>query len=166
LPAFILLYATLYAAFGVASPFWPRFFEARGVSASELGVLLGLGIVPRLIDRLGPSGAAAIATTAGIVRWMVMSQTTAIAALAFVQPLHGCTFALLHLACMRLIATSVPARLAATGQAIFAFGVGGATALMIFTSGALYARFGAHAFLLMALSCALALPLTTRLRTP
>ena len=42
LPAFILLYATLYAAFGVASPS-PRFFEARGISASELGVLLGLG---------------------------------------------------------------------------------------------------------------------------
>ena len=27
LPAFIVLYATLYAAFGIASPFWPRFFE-------------------------------------------------------------------------------------------------------------------------------------------
>jgi PPP family 3-phenylpropionic acid transporter len=49
LPAFILLCATLHAAFGVASPFWPRFFEARGVSASELGVLLGLGIVVRLV---------------------------------------------------------------------------------------------------------------------
>jgi PPP family 3-phenylpropionic acid transporter len=42
LPAFILLYATIYAAFGVASPFWPLFFERRGLQAEQLGILLGL----------------------------------------------------------------------------------------------------------------------------
>ena len=49
LPAFILLYATIYAAFGVASPFWPLFFERRGLPAEQLGILLGLATMMRLI---------------------------------------------------------------------------------------------------------------------
>lgn len=51
-----------------------------------------------------------------------MAQTGALPVLALVQPLHGFTFALLHLACMRLIAMIVPTRLAATAQASYAFG--------------------------------------------
>jgi len=39
--------------------------------------------------------------------------------LGLVQPLHGLTFALLHLACMRLIVQVVPVRLAATAQSIY-----------------------------------------------
>ena len=49
MPAFIVLYAVMYAAFGVASPFWPRFFEARGLSAEELGLMFGLGTAVRLV---------------------------------------------------------------------------------------------------------------------
>jgi hypothetical protein len=40
LTAFIALFALLYAAFGVASPFWPRFFESRGLSAEQIGLLM------------------------------------------------------------------------------------------------------------------------------
>ena len=49
LRSFILLYALMYAAFGVASPFWPRFFETRGMSPEQIGLLLGLGTIVRLI---------------------------------------------------------------------------------------------------------------------
>src|SRR5262249_53571405 len=76
-----------------------------------------------------------------------------------VQPLHGFTFALLHLACMRVMASVVPARLAATAQALYALGAGLATAMLTFVSGQLYGQFGAQAFFAMALLCALALPL-------
>ena len=65
-------------------------------------------IGPALVTRLTPAGAAAIAALAGMLRWTVMAQTTDVMALALVQPLHGITFALLHLACMRLIARTVP----------------------------------------------------------
>lgn len=65
LPAFILLYATIYAAFGVASPFWPLFFERRGLPAEQLGILVAFAIfvltetwlVPfegYLIEKFGP----------------------------------------------------------------------------------------------------------------
>jgi PPP family 3-phenylpropionic acid transporter len=130
--------------------------------AAEVLVFLLIG--PALVDRIGPNGAATLAATAGIVRWTVMSQTTDLAALALVQPLHGFTFALLHLACMRIIATIVPAHLAATAQALYALGAGLATALLTLVSGVLYGQLGGRAFLVMALLCALALPSALKFR--
>jgi PPP family 3-phenylpropionic acid transporter len=130
--------------------------------AAEVVVFFLIG--PALVNRIGTSGAAAVAAVAGSIRWVVMAQTTDLVALALVQPLHGFTFALLHLACMRLIAVIVPARLAATAQAIYAFAAGLSTALLMPVSGILYGHFGAQAFLLMAALSAAALPLAFRLR--
>jgi MFS transporter, PPP family, 3-phenylpropionic acid transporter len=88
-------------------------------------------------------------------------------ALALVQPLHGMTFALLHLACMRLLARTVPQGLEGTAQAIYGtVGIGAATAWLTLVSGALYARVGAQGFWVMAALCALACPLTWTLRPP
>jgi PPP family 3-phenylpropionic acid transporter len=78
--------------------------------------------------------------------------------LSIVQPLHGLTFALLHLACMRIMATLVPINLAATAQAIYAFGSGFATAALTFFSGIQYAKYGGAAFFPMAVLCGIALP--------
>src|SRR5215475_4230730 len=49
LQSFILLYALMYAAFGASSPFWPRFFETREMTPEQIGLLLGLGTMVRLI---------------------------------------------------------------------------------------------------------------------
>jgi len=130
--------------------------------AAEVLVFLLIG--PALVDRLGTNGAAALAAAAGIVRWTVMSQTTELAALALVQPLHGFTFALLHLACMRIMATIVPAHLAATAQALYALGSGLAIALLTLVSGLLYGQLGGQAFLVMAVLCAVALPSAFKFR--
>ena len=77
--------------------------------AAEVVVFLFIG--PRLLGVLNPAGALALAAVCGFVRWGVMAQTADVAALALVQPLHGFTFALLHLACMRVIADTVPREL-------------------------------------------------------
>jgi len=61
-----------------------------------------------LLDRLGTAGAAMLAAAAGIVRWAVMAETAWLPALAAIEPLHGLTFALLHLTCMRLLAGCIP----------------------------------------------------------
>jgi PPP family 3-phenylpropionic acid transporter len=131
--------------------------------AAEVFVFFVLG--PALVTRLTAAGAAALAALAGMLRWAVMAQTTEVMALALVQPLHGLTFALLHLACMRLIAHTVPHGLEGTAQAIYGtVGIGAATALLTLVSGALYARLGAQGFWVMAALCALAVPLTWKLR--
>ena len=85
--------------------------------AAEVLVFFVIGST--LVTQLTPAGALAIATLAGMLRWAVMAQTTDVIALAVVQPLHGITFALLHLACMRLLSRIVPHGLEGTAQAIY-----------------------------------------------
>ena len=119
---------------------------------------------PPLGTRLRPAGVLAVAAAAGVMRWVAMASSTSVMALSLVQPLHGLTFAALHLACMRLISAIVPQRLAATAQALYALGAGATTALLTLASGWLYATLGAQGFLMMAVLCAAATPLTWRLR--
>jgi MFS transporter, PPP family, 3-phenylpropionic acid transporter len=130
--------------------------------AAEVLVFFVLG--PWLITRWSPAALIATAATAGVVRWIAMALTTNLAVLALAQPLHGLTFAALHLACMRLIPTVVPQELAATGQALYALAAGATTALLTVASGTLYGSLGAHAFLVMAVLCAAVLPLTPGLQ--
>jgi MFS transporter, PPP family, 3-phenylpropionic acid transporter len=130
--------------------------------AAEVIVFFVVG--PPLLIRLRPAGVLTVAAVAGVVRWVVMASSASVTALALVQPLHGLTFAALHLACMRLIPAIVPPRLAATAQAMYALGAGATTAVLTLASGWLYAALGAHGFLVMALLCAAAPPLTWRLR--
>jgi PPP family 3-phenylpropionic acid transporter len=128
-------------------------------------VLVFLLVGPWLLNRLGPAGGSILAAVGGVVRWVVLAETTSAAAAALVEPLHGLTFALQHLACMRLIAAVVPPRLAATAQAFYGtVAVGLASALLTLGSGPLYAHWGAGGFWVMAALCAAAIPVAWRLR--
>jgi MFS transporter, PPP family, 3-phenylpropionic acid transporter len=152
-----------WSAAGI-SPATASFLWSEAVAAE---VLVFFVIGPALVTRLTAAGAAAVAALAGMLRWAVMAQTTDVMALALVQPLHGITFALLHLACMRLIARTVPSGLEGTAQAIYGtVGIGAATALLTLVSGTLYARLGAQGFWVMAALSALALPVSWKLRQP
>jgi MFS transporter, PPP family, 3-phenylpropionic acid transporter len=67
--------------------------------------------------------------------------------MALVEPLHGLSFAFLHLACMRLIGQLVPSGLTATAQAIYGtVAIGAVTSLLTLASGGLYGQFGAAGF--------------------
>lgn len=132
--------------------------------AAEVAVFFLLG--PLLLDRMGPARAAGLAAAAGVLRWGVMATTTALPALVATQLLHGFTFALLHLACLRLIAEIVPTRLGATALTLYgSFGHGLASALLTLVSGTLYARFGAGGFWAMAAISLGAVPLALSLRS-
>jgi MFS transporter, PPP family, 3-phenylpropionic acid transporter len=144
-------------------------WRQAGISPATIGmlwsesvtgeVLVFLLIGAALLRVLNPTGALALAAFCGLVRWGVLAQTTEVAALALVQPLHGFTFALLHLASMRIITDTVPSVLAATAQAVYGLiGVGGATAVLTILSGWLYARFGPVGFWAMGLLCIAAFP--------
>lgn len=130
---------------------------------AEVVVFVLLG--PAMLRWLGPGGAALLAALAGVVRWSVTAVTAWLPAMALVQPLHGLTFALLHLACMRLMAGIVPPHLAATAQAAYGtVAVGAVSALLTLASGSLYGLLGAGAFWAMAALCAVALPVAWGLR--
>ena len=150
-------------------------WRAAGISETVISVLWSesvgaevcvfLLVGPPVIKRLGPANAAMLAASAAIVRWGVMATTAAVPALLAIQLLHGITFALLHLACMRFLSDTVPKHLAATAQTIYGtFGLGIASAIITLASGFLYQRFGASGFWAMAALCVIALPFAFMLR--
>ena len=89
--AYIFLYAALYAAFGVASPFWPRFFETRALSPQEIGIVLAAGMLTRLLA--GPM-VGMLADRAGSLRF-ALAICTALAAASAAALLWAHSFALL-----------------------------------------------------------------------
>ena len=131
--------------------------------AAEVVVFLVIG--PPLLNALGPRGAALLAAAAGAVRWAVSAQTAWLPAVAMIQPLHGITFALLHLACMRLLAEIVPSGMAATALTLYGtVAIGATAALLTVASGAIYAHVGAFGFWFMTALCLAAVPVAWGLR--
>ena len=144
-------------------------WRAANLSAAQCSVLWSLSVASEvfvfffagapLLRWLGPGRALTVSALAGIVRWSTAARTAWFPAMAMVEPLHGLTFALLHLSAMQVIARAVPAHLAARAQAFYAVvAMGVASAALTLASGTLYGRFGAGAFWLMAGLCAAALP--------
>ena len=150
-------------------------WSAAGIGRDTAGLLWSEGVAaevlvfvlagPPLLRRIGPRGAAVLAAAAGVVRWGVNAVTAAVPAMALTEPLHGLTFALLHLACMRAMAEMVPPQLAATAQAVYGtVAMGAAGAVVTLASGYLFSAFGPAAFWVMAGLCALAVPVAAGLR--
>ena len=130
--------------------------------AAEVFVFLLIG--RPLVDRLGPAQTAVLAAATGALRWAVSAETTTLAALAAIQPLHGVTFALLHLSCMRRLAEIVPPHLSATALSFYGLvGIGAASAVLTLVSGWLYEASGAHGFWVMVALCLVALPFARKL---
>lgn len=165
----ILVSALIYGSHAMHDAFAVIRWSNAGIDTSVISILWSEAVAaevivfflvgPALLNRFGARGAAVLAAAAGIIRWSVAGTTTSVVALAVVQPLHGLTFALLHLACMRMMAVLIPTRMAATAQAAYAFGSGAVTAALTLFSGFFYANYGGGAFVAMAVLCALALPL-------
>jgi PPP family 3-phenylpropionic acid transporter len=168
----IIVSALVYGSHALYDAFAVIRWSHAGLDASTISILWAEAVAaevvvfflvgPWLIDRLGPRGSAVLAAIAGFIRWSVMGFTNSILLLAVLQPLHGLTFALLHLACMRVMARTVPIGMAATAQALYAFGAGLVLAAITSLSGTLYASFGGPAFLAMAALCIIALPFAWR----
>jgi MFS transporter, PPP family, 3-phenylpropionic acid transporter len=132
--------------------------------AAEVVVFLLFG--PWLLDLIGTTGSLALGAGAAAARWGVMAQTADVTALAAIEPLHGLTFALFHLSCMRIIAETIPRSLAGTAQALYGtVAIGGTTALLTIVSGWLFSRYGAYGFWGMASLCCAALPIIWSLRS-
>ena len=173
----VLLAALILGSHAMHDSFAMISWSRAGISPGTSGILWSLSVAAEvvvfvvagrpLLDRIGPAGAAVLSAGAGVVRWAVMAETAWLPALALIEPLHGLTFALLHLTCMRLLAQCVPRHLEATALTIYGtVGIGVATALLTLACGPIFARFGAHGFWAMAALCAAALPLTLTLREP
>jgi len=150
-------------------------WRSAGMSAERASVLWAISVASEvlifvfaggwLLRNLGPPRAVMLAAAAGVIRWGAAATTAWFPAMAIVEPLHGLTFALLHLACMDIITRTVPARLAATAQAFYAtVAMGAVSAAMTLASGPLYGSLGPRAFWTMAAMCAGSVPLAAGLQ--
>ncbi|WP_316399262.1 MFS transporter [Bradyrhizobium sp. 33ap4] len=164
----IFVSALVYGSHAIHDAFAVIRWSNAGIGTSVISILWSEAVAaevfvfflvgPALIDRFGVHGAATLAAAAGIIRWLIAGVTTSVVLLSIIQPLHGLTFALLHLACMRMMGKLVPIRLAATAQALYAFSSGVVTAALTSLSGILYAQYAGAAFFPMAALCVVALP--------
>jgi PPP family 3-phenylpropionic acid transporter len=153
--------------------FAPLHWRSLGITDGTIGLLIAVGIVAevalfmwgrRLVEYLGPAGLTFCAAAAGVLRWSVTAMTGDLLILFPVQALHAVTFAFQHQSAMLMLQRVIPHERASTAQALYgALGMGAPTGLMTFASGFLYARIGGHLYFVMALMCALALPLVPRL---
>lgn len=170
----VLVAALILGSHGMHDTFAMIRWTGAGIAPPMASVLWSLAVIaevvvfflvgPLLIRRLTPAGCIALAAVAGALRWTVAALTTDVVVLGLIQPLHGITFALLHLACMQLIATHVPVDLEGTAQAVYStVGIGAATALVTLVSGWLFAQMGGAAFMLMSVLCLTALPVARSL---
>ena len=160
--ALILASHAMHDAFAVIrwrdAGFSGRLISILWSEAVTAEVIVFMFAGPWLLRRMSPPACAALAALAGVLRWVVVSLTLSPVAIALVEPLHGLTFALLHLAAMRILAVTVPAGVATTAQAFYGtVAAGAASALATLASGPLYEHFGGHAFFAMAALCALSL---------
>ena len=86
-PRFLAFYATVFAAFGVASPFLPALLQQQGLSSADLGIALASGTAIRLVT--GPLGGR-WADRAGRGHLVLAGFTAAAALLAlFYGPAQG-----------------------------------------------------------------------------
>ncbi len=152
-------------------------WRSAGMSAFEVSVVWSFSVGSevmmfvllgrRILDRIGPRRSLMISGLAGVLRWSVSACTASFPIIACSETLHGLSFALMHLACMRILASIVPARLAATAQAFYnTVAAGAVTAAVTLASGPAYGRFGAGAFWAMAGMCAISVPVAAGLRLP
>jgi MFS transporter, PPP family, 3-phenylpropionic acid transporter len=82
--AYIGLYGSLYAGFGVASPFWPKYFETRGLEPQQIGLILAAAMLVRLVS--GPL-LGTLADSLAALRFVlaVCTSVSAVAALALMS---------------------------------------------------------------------------------
>jgi PPP family 3-phenylpropionic acid transporter len=180
LPAFrrlMLLAALILGSHALHDGFAVIRWRAAGIDSGTIGLLWSeavaaevvvfLFIGPPVLQRFAPAQVIAFVAVMGAVRWIVEGSTVAVPAMALIQPIHGLTFALLHLTAMRVLVTIVPAELAGTAQTFYStVGVALPSALLMLASGMLFDRFGAGGFYVMAALALTAAALARGLRTP
>lgn len=154
------------ASHGLVYAFGSIWWEGRGFSPTAIGALWATGVVAeivlfrfgaRVLARITPLALVAIGAAGAIVRWSLMAAEPGLVATFALQALHGLSFGATHLGLVHFIGAAVPARRAAAAQSLAATVMGVFMAATTASSGVLFERLDALAFLAMAALAAAAL---------
>ena len=118
-----------WMAFAPYHLFFAVHIEGLGAGAGLVGAAFAAAVLaevvamwrfPDLARRLSLEGLLVVCHVVGGVRWGLTATLADGTAVAALQLLHGFTFGVFFVACMRWLDREVPARLRATGRALFA----------------------------------------------
>ena len=171
----VLIAALVLGSHALHDSFAVIYWSSAGISPAVVSILWSEQVVaevvvflligPALLAWIGPAWALTVSAMLGAIRWALSATSTDPYVLGCIEPLHGATFALLHLASMRVITAVTPPRLAATAQTVYGtLGIGAAVTLLTFASGVLYQHLGGRAFWVMSALCVAAIPIAMRLQ--
>ena len=170
---FLICASLLQASHAAYYAFSTLHWQAAGHSETVIGLLWAEGVIAevllfalsgRIVGRMRPSTLLLIGGLCGVVRWLVIGETTWLPALVAAQILHAGTFGAAHLGAMHFIARRAPKTLAATAQSLYSALSGGlGMGLALLLAGFLYRENPAFAFFAMAGLTGLAALLAIRL---
>jgi PPP family 3-phenylpropionic acid transporter len=163
---FVLAASAVQASHAVLNGFSVIHWREAGLSGTLIACLWGGSVVAEIIlfsvsgavvRRLGPFGLLGLGAGAGLVRWIILAETTALPGLIVAQLLHAATFGATYLATMHFIAARAPDGLKASAQGTYASVSGVVMGIAMLSAGAMYGALGGDAFYAMSLVCVLAL---------
>ena len=134
-------------------------WREAGLPDDVIGALWAEGVLAEIIlfafsgavlARISPIRLMYIAAIGGIVRWVILANTTDIGVLFATQWLHGLTFGAAHLAAMHYMLQTVPEHMSASAQSLYSgFAIGLVMGLTMLVAGGLYENFAGGAFYTM-----------------
>lgn len=155
--AVALIQASHAAYYAYSTLYW----TSNGISTQQASLLWGLSVLAevlffyfskRLFGKMTIYRLVLIATIGGLVRWLLLANSTALGVLLFVQLLHITTFGLSHYAMIRYIATQPIAHSAKLQALYFSLSNCAAMALFTFVAGKVYLLSPQWSFGLMAVA--------------
>jgi len=156
---FVLIMGLIQGSHGAYYAFSSIYWSSMGISEFNIALLWGIGVLAeiflmrfndRLFNHWTIKKMCLLALVAGIVRWLVLWQTTDLTLLMLVQTFHAFTFALAHLAAMRFIATQADELMVGYQSLYSSISLGLVMALLTYISGWVYEPQNSDVFLWMA----------------
>ena len=156
---FIAAVSLLQSSHAVLYVFGTIHWREAGLPDQVIGALWAEGVIAEIIlfafsgavlARVSPIRLMYIAAIGGLVRWIILANTTDIGMLFATQWLHGLTFGAAHLAAIHYMLRTVPEHMSASAQSLYSgFSVGLVMGLTMLVAGGLYESMAGGAFYAM-----------------
>ena len=158
---FIAAMSLLQSSHALVYVFGTIHWQAANIPDHIIGALWAEGVVAEIIlfafsgaviRHVSPIKLMWLAAGGGVIRWIILANTTDVYLLFATQWLHGLTFGAAHLAAIHYILRTVPEHLSASAQGLYSgFASGLVMGLMMMLSGGLYETYSGSAFYAMAI---------------
>ena len=172
--ALLMTAGAIQSSHGFLNAFASLTWQAHGIPDGTIGLLWATAVISEVIlfafartplARLGSTGLLVIGGSTALLRWCCLGFDPPLWLLFPLQALHGLSFGATHMGAMHDMARTVPQRLSATAQGLYAAATSGvALGCVVVASGVLFNQTGVRTYWFMAVIAAAGLALAIRFR--